>query len=353
MPLYTEPLNNVESLWAWNESMVDLKLVGKELKGNIRRTGTMETLVCHDMAGGYLPEECLNGCILKDSAKPYIMMHWWYMDIFTYFSHNFVTIPPTGWINQAHNHDVIILGTFITEWKGGRKLCEQFLSTEETMQRTVKQLVRIAKFHHFDGWLINIENKIEDKYLPTFRTFLLLLTSTMRSEIGSNSRIIWYDAVTVHGKLNWQNELNEKNNEWFNITDGIFLNYSWKLEQLSKTRQLAGERNHQVYVGIDCFGRGCYVAIFAPGWVIEQFPPSSHLLNSIRFWERLAGLVYPHKIRSLPIQTNFSIGFNITDSNDRFYNLSAAQLQPFYFESNIMPGNMQPCIVAPSAGDYK
>lgn len=47
---------------------------------------------------------------VTDSTAPFIFFHWWYIDIFVYFSHNFITIPPVGWINQAHMHGVIVLG---------------------------------------------------------------------------------------------------------------------------------------------------------------------------------------------------------------------------------------------------
>ncbi len=43
------------------------------------------------------------------------------------------------------------------------------------------------------------------------------------------SLVIWYDAVTVEGKLQWQNELNRLNSPFFQACDGIFLNYTWKV----------------------------------------------------------------------------------------------------------------------------
>lgn len=38
-----------------------------------------------------------------------------------------------------------------------------------------------------------------------------------------------YDSVTVDGKLNWQDQLNEHNKPFFDICDGIFVNYTWKV----------------------------------------------------------------------------------------------------------------------------
>ena len=45
---------------------------------------------------------------------------------------------------------------------------------------------------------------------------------------------------------------------FFDKCDGIFLNYSWKEENLLKSAQNAGNRHLDVYVGIDVFGRNFY-----------------------------------------------------------------------------------------------
>ena len=38
-----------------------------------------------------------------------------------------------------------------------------------------------------------------------------------------------YDSVTLDGKLNWQDQVNEHNKPFFDICDGIFVNYTWKV----------------------------------------------------------------------------------------------------------------------------
>lgn len=45
---------------------------------------------------------------------------------------------------------------------------------------------------------------------------------------------------------------------FFELCDGIFLNYLWKVPQLQASATLAGHRKGDVYVGVDVFGRGCY-----------------------------------------------------------------------------------------------
>lgn len=38
-----------------------------------------------------------------------------------------------------------------------------------------------------------------------------------------------YDSVTKDGDLNWQDQLNGKNKPFFDLCDGIFVNYTWKV----------------------------------------------------------------------------------------------------------------------------
>ena len=54
-----------------------------------------------------------------------------------------------------------ITGTVITEWNDGKARCEEFLKSEDSYKQFADQLVQISKYYGFDGWLINIENKIE------------------------------------------------------------------------------------------------------------------------------------------------------------------------------------------------
>ena len=95
------------------------------------------------------------------SCSCYVIYHWQYIDIFVYFSHHFVTIPPPCWTNAAHTHAVPVLGTLITEWDDGAKRCSKILEDKATYKHFANQLVDIAEYYKFDGWLVNIENPIQ------------------------------------------------------------------------------------------------------------------------------------------------------------------------------------------------
>ena len=95
------------------------------------------------------------------SCDCYVIYHWQLIDIFVYFSHYFVTIPPPCWTNAAHTHGIPVLGTLITESDDGVAKCSKFLEDASSWETLVNQLVDMAEYYRFDGWLLNIENPIQ------------------------------------------------------------------------------------------------------------------------------------------------------------------------------------------------
>lgn len=60
-----------------------------------------KTLICHDMMGGYIKDRFIDGLESDNADTGYHLDHWANIDYHCYFSHNFVTIPPIGWIAAA------------------------------------------------------------------------------------------------------------------------------------------------------------------------------------------------------------------------------------------------------------
>ena len=57
--------------------------------------------------------------------------------------------------------------------------------------------------------------------------------------------VIWYDAVTVEGRLQWQDSLTELNTPFFDACDGIFVNYTWRVRTPARhasTKHVGGAR---------------------------------------------------------------------------------------------------------------
>ncbi len=71
-----------------------------------------------------------------------------------------------------------MLGTFITEWDDGRRICDKLLETEESARMYAERLAELAVALGFDGWLVcsfsNLKSRcfqsefIFDQYFPKF-----------------------------------------------------------------------------------------------------------------------------------------------------------------------------------------
>lgn len=134
----------------------------------------------------------------------------------------------------------------------------EVLSSDEQLERTIDALVSVTVNCCFDGWLINIECEIQQNKVSKLRKFLKFLTERIH-EVVPNGKVFWYDSVVNTGHLRWQNELNDKNIDFFRDCDGVLLNYGWNTENLDKTAQILSrnpEAMAKVFVGIDVFGRG-------------------------------------------------------------------------------------------------
>lgn len=62
-------------------------------------------------------------------------------------------------------------------------------------------------------------------------------------EAKQNALVIWYDAVTTNGWLEWQNSLTALNSSFFEACDGLFVNYTWNQGLLSATARAAGQEH--------------------------------------------------------------------------------------------------------------
>ena len=106
----------------------------------------------------------------------YRFNHWAYIDIFVYFGHYTVTLPPPGLVNIAHHYGVKVLGTLIFEWEAGAieakllldgkvlyhpNLKDQELSLSKEVKDGNKfyarKLAEVARELGFDGYLMNFE----------------------------------------------------------------------------------------------------------------------------------------------------------------------------------------------------
>ncbi|XP_043658707.1 cytosolic endo-beta-N-acetylglucosaminidase [Drosophila teissieri] len=325
-----------------------------------------ELLVCHDMMGNYLEDRHFHSSQKYDD---YRFVHWSAVDYFCYFSHDYVTIPPCGWLNAAHRHGVPVLGTFIVE---ATARLDEFLATEESVEGTVEALTRLCEHFGFEGWLVNVEVTVPQSKMPSLYRFVRQLTTATESRVP-HGRVFWYDSVTEDGQLRWQNELNSRNAEFFRRSHGTLINYAWDEGHLERSAQQAAREQahrHRVFMGLDVFGRsrrggfqsvetmeliansGFSAGIFAPGWTFETLHRfgyniknprgddqvnASFLARNEAWWARIWPTLATHPYRSLPFFTDFCVGSGrlefergarIAGEESPFFNLSRQSLQP-------------------------
>ncbi|KAI9103218.1 glycosyl hydrolase family 85-domain-containing protein [Phlyctochytrium arcticum] len=280
--------------------------------------GKIPLILCHDMGGGYNEDKYPQGTRgINSLSCAWTLQYWQYVDIFIYFTHYRITIPPPGWTNVAHRNGSLVLGTFITEWEPG---------VEETFRLVygptysaaapelpnslspfyADKLVEMAVYYNFDGWFLNFESSlveppqkderadvpkrrtdVADVFVPHLVQFLKYFTDRMHAHV-KGSKVLWYDSMTLEGYVDWQDELNDKNELFYQATDGIFTNYTWKTQAPQRSAARASDPK-TVYTGIDVWGRntlgggkfnvhramreiaaaGTGAAVFGPGWVWE------------------------------------------------------------------------------------
>ena len=191
----TFPIKTLNEVWNWR-SINDCKTIKLQKRGletykistsqipqgtiyDLIRTPkhiqSPKVMVCHDMKGGYIEDRFKEGCY-NLSEEPYRFIHWALIDTFVYFSHHLITIPPEGWTQAAHKNGVEMLGTIITEFTDGKMICDELLKTKETVNEFVNICCSIAICYGFDGWLLNIENKLDREQVPNMMYLVKKLT---------------------------------------------------------------------------------------------------------------------------------------------------------------------------------
>ncbi|KAH8036740.1 hypothetical protein HPB51_004254 [Rhipicephalus microplus] len=243
-------------------------------------------------------------------------------------------------------------GTFILG-KDGTKALNTIRFSGLTSQVAV-QLANVARVGRFDGWLISIGCKMDPSCISFLENLLSSITEETHKAVPG-SLVIWYDAVDVDGNAKPHNELNEKNACFFDLCDGIFLDFRWTEDMLLNSARVAGDRKADVYAGVDVYARetwysggydmykavqlahrcGLSAAVFAAGWVYETQDEKNFAANQRRLWALPEDCRSQCKVTALPLSTTFCQGCGTRLYNQGrvvkpapWFDLSKQQLQP-------------------------
>ncbi|TFK24205.1 hypothetical protein FA15DRAFT_641353 [Coprinopsis marcescibilis] len=280
--------------------------------------GKGKLLVSHDFKGGYV----------EDPFKKSYSFNWWFStEIFNYFAHHRITIPPPEWITAAHRQGVSMLGTIIFEGGSEQDALRMIVGrlpggtdaqtyhvdfTVPVSSYYAELFADIAKERGFDGWLLNVEISLQGgaPQARGFAAWMTILQQEVLKKVGPHGQVIWYDSVTVRGDLWWQDRLNALNLPFFLNSSGIFTNYWWynhipkaQVDYFARIdpnltgqtaephQQIIKKTIQDIYIGVDVWGRGSHggggfgsykaiehadpqglglsIAFFAQGWTWE------------------------------------------------------------------------------------
>lgn len=106
--------------------------------------------------------------------------------------------------------------------------------------------------------------------------------------------------MTHDGALDWQQQLNDKNHRFFQVTDGFFTDYKWNPDLLRGSQQNfealmrdSGRSTFDLFCGNDVFGRGTFgggqLSTYKAVDEILKFPFSIALFGQEFWYENLGG----------------------------------------------------------------
>lgn len=226
----------------------------------------------------------------QSKANLYSFSNWSQIDILNWFAGTAdlsVQIPARPWVETAHKNGVKVLGSVflgIAQWGGNPDTVEKLLEQDAQGNFIMAdQLLRIAGYYGFDGWLVNQEtdltvvkdaqNKLvlaangkpqRDKARgQQLAAKMLAFMQYLTAKAPAGIEIHWYDAMVADGTVRWQNELNANNQAYLKVdgqastkagSHAMFLNYWWNGAMVKRSVQrakAAGLSPYQLFFGAD------------------------------------------------------------------------------------------------------
>jgi len=244
----------------------------------------------------------------------YNFKHWAQIDVLNWFAGTAdltVQIPARPWVDTAHKNGVKVIGSVflgIAQWGGSADTVEKLLE-QDAQGRFVMahQLVAIAQYYGFDGWLINQEtdltavkdaqNQLVKGQKDTQRGValaarMLAFMQYLTAIAPQGMEIHWYDSMIADGRVRWQNALNEYNQQYLQqgavaSADAMFLNYWWNadmVQQSAATAEALGRSRYDVYIGADLWpSRPAQRAFSETSWLDWLFTPGSSPLQNTAY----------------------------------------------------------------------
>lgn len=243
----------------------------------------------------------------------YNFTHWSQIDVLNWFAGTAdltVQIPARPWVDTAHKNGVKVIGSVflgIAQWGGNPDTVEALLEQDKEGRFILAdQLIRIAEYYGFDGWLMNqetdltavkdaqnqlIKGKKDPQRGRDLARRLLAFMQYLTAKAPQGMEIHWYDSMLASGEVRWQNQLNAKNQQFLQAqvpsSDAIFLNYWWDKKMIAASGQKAlelGRSPYEVYTGVDLWpSRDAQRAFSSTQWLDWLFEGNKALSSIALF----------------------------------------------------------------------
>lgn len=223
------------------------------------------------------------------SMSYYVLNYWQYIDVLVFWGgsagEGLILAPNPTVVDAAHRNGVAVLGNVFlppTAYGGNLQWVRDLVQRSGTHFPVADKLILAAQQYGFDGWFINQETAGGDTALATdMHNFLVYL------QTNSSLRVMWYDAMTESGTINWQNALTTANDGFFQdsarVADDLFLNFWWSASGLASSRSRAqslGRSPYDLYAGVDVEANGYNTTV---GWA-SLFPEGQPHVLSLGFY---------------------------------------------------------------------
>ena len=202
--------------------------------------------------------------------------YWQYIDKMVYWggsSGEGLIVPPSPDVTDAgHLNGVPVLGTIFfppMEFSGKIEWLDDFLQKDADGNfPLVDKLIEVADTYQFDGWFINQETQGDEEHplKKEHADLMIEFIKQFKEKSQDELEIMYYDAMTSDGEVEWQNALNDKNAPFLidedgeKVADSMFLNFWWTEEALANEELLKSSNQkaeeigfdpYQIYAGID------------------------------------------------------------------------------------------------------
>lgn len=206
--------------------------------------------------------------------------YWQYVDTLVYWggsSGEGLIVPPSpDVVDAAHKNGVRVLGTvFMPQTAHGGKmewLEDLLVKNEDGSYPVADKLIEVAQTYGFEGWFMNQETEgTDEEPLTADHAARMQQFIQYFKEQAPDLDLVYYDSMTVDGKMDWQNALTEENLAYLvsedgdPVADAMFLNFWWTSdtladqELLKKSAALASENGinpYDLYAGVRYPERG-------------------------------------------------------------------------------------------------